>query len=151
LPLINYFAYGSNLDRMQMQTRCKSSTFYTVASLSDFELSFSHYSSGWGGGVADIRPKQNKIVWGAIYKITDQDLEELDRYEGFPDIYIRNQFKVETTDSTLETVFAYQLRVPKEFTPPSTRYLDVLVRSAVELGFPNEYLAQLNSIQAMTG
>ncbi len=49
-----YFAYGSNMYREQMQTRCPSAEFVAKALLPDYELAFTHYSDTRKCWVADI-------------------------------------------------------------------------------------------------
>eukprot|EP00053_Salpingoeca_punica_P000814 m.30471 g.30471 ORF g.30471 m.30471 type:complete len:219 (+) comp10579_c0_seq1:157-813(+) len=49
-----YFAFGSNLDPVQMTHRCPSATFYCRATLPGRRLAFTLYSVGRGCGVADI-------------------------------------------------------------------------------------------------
>ena len=59
-----YFAYGSNLNHFQMKRRCKDSVFLRKINLSNFRLTFrSKYRA------ADIEPKKNSIVPGALFKI----------------------------------------------------------------------------------
>ena len=55
-----------------------------VACLRGYQLAFTRYSSTWGGGVADIIPAVGSEVWGLVYGLTDENLEALDVYEGYP-------------------------------------------------------------------
>ena len=60
-----YFAYGSNLHHFQMKRRCKDSIFLKKINLKDFKLTFrSKYRA------ADIEPKKNSIVPGALFEIS---------------------------------------------------------------------------------
>ena len=60
-----YFAYGSNLHHFQMKRRCKDSIFLKKINLKDFRLTFrSKYRA------ADIEPKKNSIVPGALFEIS---------------------------------------------------------------------------------
>ena len=79
-----YFAYGSNLNHFQMKRRCKNSTFLKKINLKDFKLTFrSNYRA------ADIEPKKNSIVTGALFEISKSDEKKLDVYEDFP-VYIKS-------------------------------------------------------------
>ena len=63
-----YFAYGSNLNHFQMKRRCKDSIFLKKINLRDFKLTFrSKYRA------ADIEPKKNSIVSGALFEISKSD------------------------------------------------------------------------------
>ena len=82
-----YFAYGSNLHHFQMKRRCKDSIFIKKINLKDFKLTFrSKYRA------ADIEPKKNSIVPGALFEISKSDEKKLDLYEEFPTLYKKNIF-----------------------------------------------------------
>ena len=82
-----YFAYGSNLHHFQMKRRCKDSVFLKKFILKDFRLTFrSRYRA------ADIEPKKNSIVPGALFEISKSDEKKLDVYEDFPYLYKKIYF-----------------------------------------------------------
>ena len=61
-----YFAYGSNLNHFQMKRRCKDSIFLKKINLKNFRLTFrSKYRA------ADIEPKKNSVVPGALFEISN--------------------------------------------------------------------------------
>jgi gamma-glutamylcyclotransferase (GGCT)/AIG2-like uncharacterized protein YtfP len=113
-----YFAYGSNLNHFQMKRRCKDSIFLKKINLNDFKLTFrSKYRA------ADIEPKKNSIVPGALFKISKSDEKKLDIYEDYPILYKKYYFtyynkKVMTYTMTRKTIFRY----------PTERYLNVVRR-----------------------
>jgi len=113
-----YFAYGSNLNHFQMKKRCKDSIFLKKINLSNFRLTFrSKYRA------ADIEPKKNSIVPGALFEISKSDEKKLDIYEDYPILYKKYYFthyskKVMTYTMTNKTLFAY----------PTERYLNVVKR-----------------------
>ena len=68
-----YFAYGSNLNHFQMKKRCGDSKFLKIIELKDYKLTFrSIYRA------ADIEPKKNSIVPGALFEISKNDEKKLD-------------------------------------------------------------------------
>ena len=72
-----YFAYGSNMDHVQMRSRCPSAEFIGLASLKNFTYYIDER------GVASIKPKYGATAWGVIWDIQDScDWDVLDRYEG---------------------------------------------------------------------
>ena len=113
-----YFAYGSNLNHFQMKKRCKDSVFLKKINLTNFKLTFrSKYRA------ADIEPKKNSIVPGALFEISKSDEKKLDVYEDYPVLYKKYYFtyyskKVMTYTMTKKTLFAY----------PTERYLNVVKR-----------------------
>jgi gamma-glutamylcyclotransferase (GGCT)/AIG2-like uncharacterized protein YtfP len=111
-----YFAYGSNLNHFQMKRRCKDSIFLKKINLSNFKLTFrSKYRA------ADIEPKKNSIVPGALFEISKSDEKKLDIYEDYPILYKKHYFyyykkKVMTYTMTKKTLFTF----------PTERYLNIV-------------------------
>ena len=86
--------------------------------LKDFRLTFrSRYRA------ADIEPRKNSIVPGALFEISKSDEKKLDTYEDYPVLYKKYYFlyygkKVMTYTMTKKTPFRF----------PSERYLNVVKR-----------------------
>ena len=78
-----YFAYGSNLDWVQMKTRCPSVTFVSRAKLKDHRLAFTRKSTRRGCGSADAVADECYNIWGVVYEIHERDVGSLDEAEGF--------------------------------------------------------------------
>ena len=125
-----YFAYGSNLNHFRMKRRCKDSVFLKKINLTDFKLTFrSKYRA------ADIEPKKNSIVPGALFEISKSDEKKLDVYEDYPVLYKKYYFsyygnKVMTYTMTKKTLFAY----------PTERYLNVIKRGYKDCNLDNHIL-----------
>ena len=111
-----YFAYGSNLHHFQMKRRCKDSIYIKKINLKDFKLTFrSKYRA------ADIEPKKNSVVQGALFEISKSDEKKLDVYEDYPTLYKKYYFtyygkKVMTYTMNNKTTFMY----------PTERYLNII-------------------------
>ena len=127
-----YFAYGSNLNHFQMKRRCKDSMFLKKINLSNFKLTFrSKYRA------ADIEPKKNSTVQGALYEISKNDEKKLDIYEDYPILYKKYYFfyygkKIMTYSMTKKTPFAF----------PTERYLNVVKRGYKDCGLNIKYLSR---------
>ena len=125
-----YFAYGSNLNHFQMKKRCKDSKFIKKIKLKDFRLTFrSKYRA------ADIEPKKNSIVPGALFEISKSDEKKLDIYEDYPFLYKKYYFtyygkKVMTYIMTKKTKFKY----------PTEIYLNVIKRGYKDCKLETKYL-----------
>ena len=125
-----YFAYGSNLNHIQMKRRCKDSIFLKKIKLKDFKLTFrSKYRA------ADIEPKKNSIVPGALFEISKSDEKKLDIYEDYPFLYKKYYFtyygkKVMTYIMTKKTKFKY----------PTEIYLNVIKRGYKDCKLEKKYL-----------
>ena len=127
-----YFAYGSNLHHLQMKRRCKDSVFLKKINLKNFRLTFrSKYRA------ADIEPKRNSIVPGALFKISKSDEKKLDVYEDFPNLYKKYYFiyygkKIMTYTMTRKTLFAF----------PTERYLNIVKRGYKDCNLDKKHLSK---------
>ena len=140
---VKYFAYGSNLDLPQMKRRCPSSKLISKGSLSGYRLTFNRFSSGWGGGVADVIQKQGSKVWGLVFEISDSDLDRLDRYEGYykdqNSLYERWKAAIDTPNGQVCDVWVYTVVEKQKFVPPTSEYLQIIKDAAVKWNFPKSY------------
>ena len=125
-----YFAYGSNLNHFQMKRRCKDSVFLKKINLSNFKLTFrSKYRA------ADIEPKKNSIVPGALFVISKSDEKKLDIYEDYPNLYKKYYFyyyknKVMTYSMVKKTLFKF----------PTERYLNIVRQGYKDCKLDKKYL-----------
>ena len=101
------FAYGSNINFEQMKRRCPGAIPVGPAILSGWKLSFAGKSRIWGGAVATVKQEAGKYTAGVLYRVTDNDLEKLDRYEGYPYVYDRRELKIRILEKTIVTAFVY--------------------------------------------
>ncbi len=118
-----YFAYGSNLFREQMKTRCPMAEPIRAAKLEGYRLVFVGYSKQWGGGVASVKPCDKSSVQGALYRLTASDEEALDRYEGVPSGFYVKKFLDIGGENALVYICAHELEKP-----PSKLYLETIRR-----------------------
>ena len=151
---MHYFAYGSNLEPLQMRRRCPGHTVVGLAELRDHKLTFPLTSHDWGGGVASVAPAHVQSVWGMVFQLSDADLAELDGYEGYKgpgdqhNVYDRDTASVQLVRAD-DGSFARRLRPliyiarPSNPSPPSRRYLDVILTGARHHKLPSEYIARL--------
>jgi len=137
---IKYFAYGSNLDLAQMKIRCPSSELISKGSLSDYRLTFNRYSSGWGGGVADVIQGKGSEVWGLVFELSNSDLKRLDSYEGCyndqTSLYERWKAVINTPKGQISDVWVYTVVEKQKFVQPTLEYLQIIKDAAVRWNFP---------------
>ena len=115
-----YFAYGSNLDPLQMQQRCPEAVFVERARLPNHRLLFCGYSKIKESAVANIKADNKSTVWGAIYLLTAGDLQILDKIEG--GLYQRQAIEVITDDDRKITVDTYVMHTNHPEGKPTTSY-----------------------------
>jgi|TARA_B100001964_G_scaffold189650_1_gene211423 cation transport regulator ChaC len=88
-----YFAYGSNLNRQQMESRCPGSKYIKNYYRKGYKLSFSWKPTRrQSTGVANIVKKVGSKVPGVIYKIKPKHRKRLRKCEGYPSVYNENFF-----------------------------------------------------------
>ncbi|HKC50830.1 MAG TPA: gamma-glutamylcyclotransferase family protein [Myxococcota bacterium] len=134
-----YFAYGSNLDAEQMRARCPTARGLERARLPGHALGFTHYSTRWRGGAADVLRADAAAVWGVVYAMGPGDFARLDRFETG---YDRVTLEVETRGDERLRVTSYAVREKGRF-PPHPEYLEKILRWGARWRLPGDYLASL--------
>ena len=125
-----YFSYGSNLNHFQMKRRCKDSVFLKKINLNNFRLTFrSKYRA------ADIEPKKNSIVAGALFEISKSDEKKLNVYEDFPVLYKKYYFTYYG-----KKVMTYIMNKKTPFRYPTERYLNVVKKGYKDCNLKIKYL-----------
>lgn len=149
-PLL-YFAYGSNLNPMQMAARCPGHRLLGRASLPGYELRFRGYGRDWAGAVGTVEPAPGGIVWGALFELTSVHYATLDEYEGYDgpgaasNLYDRVEIEVVGEDGTPVRCLTYVIR-PLAEGLPSRAYRDAIVAGLRHHGLPQEYIAAVSSL-----
>ncbi len=138
-----YFGYGSNLNIQQMKMRCPDAEPVGVATLRGHKLIFR--------GVADIietgDPKDE--VKGAVWSVTDKCLKALDRYEGYPRLYGRKNYRVLLRDGfgrrQTVTAFGYYMQGGR-LAQPSRSYWSCIMRGYYDFNIePSQDLLKPNT------
>ena len=118
-----YFAYASNLNRKQMAERCPGNKPLYRAVLPNYKLIFTGWSRQYRSSTASVKPFQGDKVSGAVYDISEQCLQRLDRYENAPTVYNRLNVLIISEDGEAVKAVTYIRREQSEETAPSPEYL----------------------------
>lgn len=86
-----YIAYGSNLNIRQMAFRCPDAEAVGTGIIEDHRLTFKALGAS---AFATIEPSEGESVPVAVWQISRRDEMALDRYEGYPTHYTREQMDV---------------------------------------------------------
>jgi gamma-glutamylcyclotransferase (GGCT)/AIG2-like uncharacterized protein YtfP len=124
-----------------MRERCPGSRPLFRATLPGHRLDFTHYSTRWQGGTADVVADASASVWGVVYEMSGGDFEKLDRFEGG---YARVALRVFDDAGEPHEVTSYAVRDRGSF-PPHAIYLGQILREAERLGFPRAYVQALRA------
>ena len=120
-----YIAYGSNLNVMQMKTRCPNAKILGTAKLKGWELLFKGSKSG---SYLTIEKKENAIVPVVIWEVDKTDEKALDRYEDYPTFYYKKDIKLQykgirTGKRRTIDAFAYIMHEDRPIGVPSNYYM----------------------------
>lgn len=132
-----YFAYGSNMNLSQMRKRCPGARFICRAYLSGYRFVYDGYSSLRESPVANIVEDTDGMVWGGLFEL--DDLSSLDRYEGYPHAYQREEKLVKDDQNNEYRAWVY-LRKPLKEGTPHEKYRKAVCDGARDCGLPAEYI-----------
>ena len=137
-----YLAYGSNLNVRQMRSRCPGARIVGTAKLEDSRLMF---KGGRNHSYLTVEPQEGFTVPVGGWEVTDDDERRLDRYEGFPSFYRKEELTVtikgaRTGKERSRKAFVYIMREGRPFGLPSEDYYLTCVEGYREFGFDGETL-----------
>jgi cation transport regulator ChaC len=142
-----YFAYGSNMGASAFRVRCPHAVQVGIARVEGYRIGFTGYSANRGGGVADLVEAASSVVWGALFDLTKDGFDRLDRYEGVASrAYARDIWKLTRDDGTPVSAWTYVVVNKKPEILPSHEYWELLVDGATEAGLPPGYVAHLEGL-----
>jgi gamma-glutamylcyclotransferase (GGCT)/AIG2-like uncharacterized protein YtfP len=139
-PFLPYFAYGANLYRKEMFRLCPNSHYVGFARLNNYSLRIAlPQEAPKGPGWATVVPKQGCHVPGGLFLLHPNDLNALDEFEDYPNIYLREEVAIETKDRT-QTAMIYRMREPLRPAIPTPAYVETLRRGFGEFRFSEKLL-----------
>lgn len=114
-----YAAYGSNLNIKQMARRCPTARLCATGIIKDYELQFKGRALG---AFATIANKVGAEVPVAVWELQYEDEYSLDRYEGYPNHYFKEEIPVLLMDGREVNAMVYIMNLRMGFGLPSTQY-----------------------------
>lgn len=163
-----YFGFGSNLLQKRIQVQNKSAERIGVGKLLDFRLDFAdsladtkYYSPTWNGSPATIIAAEGAHVYGAVWRMSDGDIDELDRQEGvelglYKPMTVKVLINVKGVEEEISCRTYQLVHNPEEPLDPDDRpfarqpsktYLTVILNGAEETGLPADYKSFLASFK----
>lgn len=144
---MKYFAYGSNMNTERMIKRGIRFSERKRAVLKGWKLMFNKMASRPGEGYANIVEDEREMVEGILYEIPCSDICKLDRYEGYPDHYIRVNVTVKLENGRKAKAVTYIANQDKvrDGLKPSKEYLRHLLKGSDLLS--REYREMLRKIE----
>ena len=114
-----YFAYGSNMNLNQMVLRCPEAERIESVQAEGYRLAFR------ASGVATILPEKGSRGEGVLWRISADNEQSLDVYEGYPRLYAKREIEVQLPSGQQISTMAYCMNNPYAKYPamPSKNYL----------------------------
>jgi len=139
-----HFAYGSYMNRAQMLSRAGTILEERNASLPNYEVRFNKKVRGGTAG-ANIQMASGKTVHGVLYKVEENALRSLDRYEGVPEHYRRIEVQVTPEGGQPVPAQIYIASKVEKGLRPSPSYLQAMLDGAGEHNLPASYIGEIKS------
>ncbi len=142
----NYFAFGSNLSSPRLLARIPQASKYCVATLRQHRLCW-HKAGQDRSGKCDIEFSGNSAdqVYGVLYRMTHDETQELDVYEGAGIGYERRQVNVTALQGASIEAFSYFALDIDRRLQPYHWYKEHVVRGALEHDFPPHYVEHIRA------
>ena len=133
-----YVAYGSNLNISQMKYRCPGAKLYGTGEISGYELQFKGQPHS---AFATIAPKEGALVPVAVWEISQKNEQALDRYEGYPSHYFKQNVPVQL-DGEEVSAMVYIMNLKMGFGLPSPYYYQTVLEGYHDCGLDTDALEE---------
>ncbi|KAJ7632847.1 Butirosin biosynthesis, BtrG-like protein [Roridomyces roridus] len=140
-----YFGYGSNLWKQQMSARCPENKYLGIARLVDWRWIINER------GYANVIPSEGDEVWALLYELSQSDEKNLDRYEGVPVDYVKQNLQVEyyghgeENKKIVEALVYVDVERVTGGWPPQTEYIHRMncgIADALAQGISQTYISK---------
>lgn len=121
-----------------MTSRCPGAKLYGTGVIENFELQFKGQSHG---AFATIAPKDGASVPVAVWEISKRNEQALDRYEGYPSHYFKQDVPVQL-DGKEVTAMVYVMNLKMDFGLPAPYYYDIVREGYEDCGLDPAALEQ---------
>lgn len=133
-----YLAYGSNLNKGQMQMRCPGAVPVGTAEIKGYQLLFKGSRTG---SYLTIEQKKGSVVPVGVWAVDRFHEQRLDIYEGYPSFYYKRRVKVTLKETQQEIeAFVYIMHEERPLGIPSSFYVEVCKEGYKDFGFDEKYL-----------
>lgn len=122
-----YMAYGSNLNMRQMGYRCPDAKAVGTMELEGFRLAFKGSRTG---SYLTIDEQEGYSVPIGLWSVSERDERNLDRYEGYPTFYRKEEVDLGGGD----VGFIYIMNGCK-YGMPTKMYVETCIEGYADFGF----------------
>lgn len=124
-----YVAYGSNMNVKQMGIRCPTATRITTGWIEGYELLF---KGATNNAYATIEPNAEANVDVVLWEIEETDERHLDRYEGYPQFYTKENVTVQMSNGCSVEGMVYVMDHAQKLGMPSMEYFKTVLEGYLE-------------------
>lgn len=139
---MHYAAYGSNLHPLRLGRRLSSAELIGTSFMDGWSLHFHKRGKDESGKCNIIN--SGKGVFLAIYEISRNDKQTLDRIEGLGFGYSERTLTIPEFDHCV-TYIADDTHIDESLVPYNW-YKELVLVGAIKLGFPESYRNQINAV-----
>jgi len=135
-----YFAYGSNMDKIQMDFRTPGAVPLAISKKLNYRTILNTR------GVATMIPEKGAISYGILWKVSDENVKTLDHYEG---VKYGTYKKVNSTvmiDGYQYPSLVYVAKDDQVGMPRRFEYLDTLLRGIEYFGGHSEWYNEIKKL-----
>lgn len=137
-----YLAYGSNLNVRQMRYRCPDARIIGTSMIFGYRLM---YKGSMTGSYLTIEKAPGYMVPVAVWEVSAEDEKNLDRYEGYPNFYYKQEVEldiigIKTGKVRRRRCFVYIMHEERKLGIPHRSYIDTCMEGYRHFGFDEEYL-----------
>lgn len=131
-----YMAYGSNMDEEQMALRCPTARLLGKTELIGYALSF---KGEVPKAFATIEKKKEESIPVLIWEIEPSDEKNLDEYEDYPVLYLKEVLSVDLNGERIEAM-VYIMNEEMGYNLPQKEYYGIIEKAYEKFGFNQEIL-----------
>lgn len=135
------FAYGALLDPARLARLAPSAQLVYVAHLPETRLAFPHPD-----GLPSAEPAPGHTVWGAVFSVTETELEAVARAEAAEGRQPRNDFRAVDRAGTKYEVVTFVAPPSGIDHSPSAAYLREVVKGARHWSLPTGWVVGLEEL-----
>ena len=143
-----YLAYGSNLNLKAMKARCRSAKVIGKSELKDYMLVFKGSCDDYS--YLTLEEKKGEAVPVVIYEISFFDELALNKYEGYPKLYLKSKINLKINGIKRNVIF-YIMKEGFDYHLPSIAYFNSCMQGYKDFEFDVKYLEDAfnNTVQNM--
>ena len=131
-----HFAYGSNMSRALMATRCRDAQALGIATLAGWRFVINR--EGYGS----VAPRPGGVAYGVLWRLTPRDRVTLDVWENIAAGLYRAKILPVLAGSRRQLALVYLAR-PSGVGLAKPGYMEIVTAAAREWKFPADYVTSL--------